>query len=163
LRPLPPVALIPFFILWFGIGSGSQVGLVALGAFMVLTVSTLAAVAGIPPPYIRAAGLLGAARVRLYRTVIVPAITPALLAACRVAAALAFGTALAAEFIGAQSGIGFMMMVARRTLNTDTIAVGIIVIALESYGFDWLLRTTFEYLTRWSDRPLDVLRNLHEE
>lgn len=157
-RPLPPVALIPFFIIWFGIGISGQVFLIALGCFMVLTVNTFTAVQTVPPVYVRAAIALGAPQPALYRTIILPAILPSLVGGFRIAAALAFGLGIAAEFMGAQSGIGFLMMVARRTLNTNTILVGVIVIGIESYLLDLAIRAAGRYLCRWTESPIDVLR-----
>jgi len=152
------VALIPFFIIWFGVGLSGQVVLIALGCFMVLTVNTFTAVQLVPPVYVRAGIALGAPPAALYRTILLPAILPSLVGGFRIAAALAFGLGIAGEFMGAQGGIGFLMMVARRTLNTNTIFLGVIIIALESYAFDALLRAAGRHLCRWTDSPLDELQ-----
>jgi ABC-type nitrate/sulfonate/bicarbonate transport system permease component len=154
LRPLPPVALVPLFILWFGIGDAGQIVLIALSSFMVLVVTTYTAARHVPTIYVQTAVSLGASLGRVYRSVILPACLPSVAAGTRVAAALAFGVGVAAEFMGAQSGLGYMMMVARRTLNTDTILVGLIVLGCESYAFDFLLRASIRRLTRWSDAPV---------
>ncbi|SPE37259.1 putative Taurine transport system permease protein TauC [Candidatus Sulfopaludibacter sp. SbA6] len=160
-RPIPPIALTPFFILWFGLGIFGQVLLIALGCFMVLAIHTYIAVENVPPIYVRAAATLGANRDQVYSTVIVPAITPALLSGLRVAAGLAFALAIAAELLGAQRGIGFMMMVARRTLNTDVILLGIVVIGAESYLFDTILRYSFARLGKWTESPRSVVSLVH--
>jgi len=137
IRPIPPIALIPFFIIWFGTGWEGQVLLVALGCFMVMTVNTFVAVDNVSPIYIQAASILGASKAKIYRTIVRPAIFPDLISGLRISAALAFATGIAAEFMGAQSGLGFMIMVARRTLNTNTILLGIIIIAFEAFVVDW--------------------------
>jgi taurine transport system permease protein len=159
-RPLPPVALIPFFILWFGIGASGQILLISLGCFMVMTVTTFVTVGTLSPGYLRVAASLGATKRSIYRRIILPAIMPALLAGVRVSAALAFGLGVAAEFMGAQSGIGFMMMVARRTLNTNTILVGLLVIGLESYAIDWFIRWRFRRMCGWLEKPEQALDQL---
>lgn len=162
LRPLPPVALVPFFILWFGVGDSGQIILIALSSFMVLVVTTYTAARHVPTIYVQTAVSLGASLGRVYRTVILPASLPSIAAGTRVAAALAFGVGVAAEFMGAQSGLGYMMMVARRTLNTDTILVGLVVLGCESYAFDALLRATIRRLTRWSDASVtETLTAVH--
>ena len=79
LRPIPAVALIPFFILWFGIGDTGKLILTALGGFTVMVVTTLEAIKHVSPIYIMAARTLGANRLTIYRTVILPAITPPLI------------------------------------------------------------------------------------
>jgi len=158
-RPLPPTALIPFFIIWFGIGITGQIILTGLAVFMVLLVETLGAVGTVPLLYIRAARSLGASNVDLYASIIFPAITPTLVGSVRVAAALGFAVGIAAEFMGAQSGIGYLMMVARRTLNTDTIFLGILVIAGQSYLLDSLIRRAGASLCRWKDFSAVLLTN----
>jgi len=161
-RPLPPVALVPFFILWFGVGASGQVLLIALSCFMVLAVTTYSAARAVPPIYIQTAASLGASPNRIYRTIVFPAALPSIAAGCRVAAAIAFGVGVAAEFMGAQSGLGYMMMVARRTLNTDTILVGLLVLGLESFAFDLLVQRVASHVTRWMDasvsETLDALQ-----
>lgn len=152
LRPVPPIALIPFFILWFGLGDLGKLLLAGLGCFMVLVIGTIEAVRNIPRIYFQAARSLGASASYAYRTVALPAIVPELIGSLRVALALAFGLMIAAELMGAQSGIGYMMMVARRSLNTQTILLGIIVIGLEAWLADRLLRLLTTRLTAWTER-----------
>lgn len=160
IRPIPPIALIPFFIIWFGLGPGGQIALIALGCFMVMAVNTFVAVHNVPNIYVRAASSLGASRRQIYRTVIIPAILPSLTSGFRIAAALAFGVGVAAEFMGAQSGLGFLIMVARRTLNTNTILLGTIIIGLESFLVDQAIRSITRYLCRWSESPVEAIQQL---
>ena len=160
LRPLPTVALIPFFIIWFGIGEVGQVTLIGLAAFVVLVVNTFVAVHIVPDRYIRAASLLGASTTRTYRTVIVPAIVPSLVGGLRTSAAVAFAVGIAAEFLGAQTGLGYMIMVARRTLNTNTILLGVLIVAAESFLLDYGIRLLAQYFTRWLRDSRDALELL---
>ncbi len=160
LRPVPPIALIPFFIIWFGLGPSGQIGLVALGCFMVLAVNTFVAVHTVPPVYVRAASSLGASKFHIYTTVIIPAIIPSLMSGFRIAAALAFGLGVAAEFMGAQSGLGYVMMVARRTLNTNTILLGIVLLGIESFLLDKCIRVVGRYLCRWSETSIDSIQTI---
>lgn len=160
IRPLPPVALIPFFIIWFGLGDGGQIALVGVGCFMVLAVNTYQAVHNIPSIYIRAATSLGANKFQIYRTVILQAILPSLISGFRIAMALAFGVAVAAEFMGAQRGIGVLIMVARRTLNTNTILLGTIIVGVESYLADLFIRKISYYYCQWGDTPLEDIEQL---
>lgn len=151
-RPIPPIALVPFFILWFGIGDFGQILLAGLGCFMVMVISTVEAVRNVPKIYMQAAQSLGANTAYIYRTVIIPSIVPELIAGWRVALALAFGLTIAAELMGAQSGLGFMIMVARRSLNTQTILLGIIIIGLQATIMDRLLNILTRRLTLWTER-----------
>jgi ABC-type nitrate/sulfonate/bicarbonate transport system permease component len=152
LRPIPPIALIPFFILWFGLGDAGKLLLAGLGCFMVLVIGTVEAVRNVPRIYLQAASSLGAKASYAYRTVVVPAIVPELIGSLRVSLALAFGLTIAAELMGAQSGIGYLMMVARRSLNTQTILLGIIIIGIEAWLADRLLGVVTRRLTQWTER-----------
>lgn len=152
LRPVPPIAAIPFFILWFGLAEYGKILLIALAVFMVMVVATTEAVANVPPIFVRAAKTLGASAWGTYRTVIVPAIVPSLVGGLRIAAAAAFAVDIAAEFMGAQEGLGYLVMNARRTLQTDVILLSIMVIGLLSAALDQGIRLTARRVTRWSDR-----------
>jgi ABC-type nitrate/sulfonate/bicarbonate transport system permease component len=152
LRPVPPIALIPFFILWFGIGNFGKLLLSGLGCFMVLVVNTVVAVRNVPPIYIRAAASLGADNGTIHRTIIVPAIIPSLVSGWRVASALAFALTVAAELMGAQSGLGFLVMVARRSLQTDVILLSVIILTVEAWFVDRAIRIGSNLLTPWMER-----------
>ena len=152
LRPVPPIALIPFFILWFGIGNFGKVLLSGLGCFMVLVVNTVVAVRNVPPIYVRAAASLGADSRTIYRTVVLPAIVPSLVSGWRVAAALAFALTVAAELMGAQSGLGFLVMVARRSLQTDVILLSVIILSIEAWFVDRAIRVLSNRVTPWMER-----------
>ena len=151
-RPIPPIATIPFFILWFGIGELGKVLLVTGGCALVTVVTTTEAIRNVPPIYIRAALTLGASRKAIYRTIIVPAIIPHLLSGLRVAAALSFALTVAAEYMGAQAGLGYIVMLARRTLRTQNILLGILLLGLLSSLLDRGIRLGGNFLTRWTER-----------
>lgn len=150
LRPVPPIAMMPFIIIWFGIGDFGKVFLVATGCLMILLVTTLEAIQNANPIYVQAARALGASKGYIYRTIIIPAILPSVFAGLRVALALSFTLTIAAEFMGAQTGLGFMIMQARRYLDTPVIVAGIIVIGLLSLGLDRILRLIGKRVLRWS-------------
>lgn len=152
MRPVPPIATIPFFILWFGLGEQGKVLLITLGTFLILVVATTEAVRNVPPIYLRAARTLGASDGSVFRTVVMPAIMPALIGPLRVAAAAAFGLAIASEFLGAQEGLGYLIINARRTLNTELIFLSILAMGLLSTILDVGIRRTSAVLTEWSDR-----------
>ncbi len=149
-RPVPPVALIPFVILWFGIGDDGKVFLGALACFMVMVVNTTVAVTNVPPVYLQAARSLGASTSRVYRSVVFPAIVPEILSGFRIGSALAFAVIVAAEFLGAEAGIGRLIMQASRTLNTPVVLLGTIVIAIMAVLLDVTISRLSAYVTRWS-------------
>ncbi|WP_103663143.1 ABC transporter permease [Microbacterium sp. CJ77] len=149
-RPVPPIALIPFVILWFGIGDSGKIFLGALSCFMVMVVNTTVAVSNVPPVYLRAARSLGSREGRLYRSVVLPAILPEILSGFRIGSALAFAVIVAAEFQGADAGIGVLIMQASRTLNTPVVLLGTIVIAIIAVLLDTVISRVSGLLTRWT-------------
>lgn len=156
LRPIPALAFIPFFILWMGIGDLPKVLLVALGCFLTMVVTTLEAARNQPRDYLRAARTLGASDLRIYRTVVLPGIFPMIFSGIRLSTGLAFTLVVAAEFMGAQQGLGYLILVAQRTLDTSAMLYGIVVIAILSYLIDVIVRKVGGFIMRWTDRTLDA-------
>ena len=152
IRPLPPLALIPLFILWFGIGSGTQVALIAFGTFIVMVITSYEAVRNVPPIYLQAAATLGARKRQVFRRVILPAIVPDIFGGVRVAVAASFGYVVVAEIIGAQSGLGYRLVLARRYLLTENIVAILIVIGLLAFMADQFVRWLNRRLTDWKPR-----------
>jgi len=152
IRPVPVFALIPLFALWFGIGPMPQVALIALGTSVVLGVTTLDAIRNVSPVHIKAALTLGANRGAIYRSVIIPSVLPHLLGSIRVAAAASWGLDVAAEFLGAQEGLGYMMIVRQQYLDTAGIVLICIIYSLLALILDFLLRLAERPLTRWTER-----------
>ena len=151
-RPVPVIALLPFFILWFGIDEVGKIVMILLGTFMIMVVNTYESVINVNPIYIRAAESLGATKFSIYMTVIAPASLPSLSAGLRISSALSFTLVVASEFMGAQSGLGYMIMSARRTLSTETIFLGCLIFGVVSTVIDFAIRKAINYLTRWSER-----------
>lgn len=149
IRPIPPVALTPFFILWLGLSDAGQLLLISLGCFMTICVAVYEAVHNVNPTYIRAARTLGAGKATIYRTVILPAILPLLLPNVRVALAGSFALAVAAEYLGAQGGLGYLIRNARTVLQTDTVLLAALILGAESLLSDYLVRRIFGRATRW--------------
>lgn len=154
IRPIPVVALIPLFILWFGIGMAPQIALVTLGIFLIMTIQTVESVRNVPDIYVRAALTNGASGLHIYRTVVMPAILPHLLAGVRLAVASAWGLDVAAEFSGSQDGIGFMMITQAQHLDTAGVLVGIVIFGVLAAAGDAVVKSIAERLTRWSPRAV---------
>jgi len=152
LRPIPPIAMIPFVILWFGLGESGRIFLGTLSCFMILVIATYVAARNINPIYVRAAKSLGASDNHVYYSVILPAIVPQLVAGVRVAAALSWAVIVAAEYLGAQDGIGYLILQASHTLDTATVLVGTMAIGIEAFVFEKIIRVVSERLTRWVER-----------
>lgn len=151
-RPMPPLALIPLFILWFGIGDKSKIIVIAFGAWVVLIVNTIEAVRNIDPIYIDAAKSLGARGFGIFRTVLMPAITPDIMSGIRVVAANSFGMSVAAEFMGTAAGFGYLIIEGRRFIKTDLLLLGVLMITICSMIVNWLIKLVERKITRWVPR-----------
>jgi ABC-type nitrate/sulfonate/bicarbonate transport system permease component len=156
LRPVPVFALIPLFILWFGIGRAPQVALIAMGTSVILGVTTLEAIRNVPSIYIRAALTLGASRQHIYRTVIVPYIIPHLIGAIRVAAAASWGLDVAAEFMGSQQGLGYLIVLQQIYLRTAGIILLVIVYSILAVITDVVIAMIEARVTRWTERRAGI-------
>lgn len=150
LAPVPPLALSPFLILWFRLSYAAQIGLIALGSFMILSFSTYQALDLVNLDLRRATWSLGSRGVSHYVGVLVPAILPALVGPFRISLASALSLSTVSEFLGAQEGLGVLVMVARRTLETPTILLAIVSLGLMSFILDLILRKTLKRITHWN-------------
>src|SRR3989449_6368589 len=109
LRPIPPLAMLPLFIVWVGIGEGSKVGFITYATFFPMFVTTVHGVAQIDGRLLRAAQSLGARPRHLFFRVILPAALPDVLTGLRLGVALSFFVIVIAEFVGAENGLGYLI------------------------------------------------------
>ncbi len=148
-RTLPHLALVPLFILWFGIGETPKVALVVLGALFPIYLNLYAGIRGIDPRLIELARTLRLDRWQTIRHVVLPgAIAPALVG-LRTASGMAWLSLVVGEQINASSGIGFMMMDARDFMRTDIILVGLFVYAGLGLLTDGAIRALERRALRW--------------
>ena len=154
-RPIPLFALIPLFVLWFGIGTMPEIALIGLGMFLIMSLTTIEAIRNVPQIYVRAALTCGADRVAVYRSVVVPAIVPHMLTGLRFAVAAAWGLDVAAEYTGSQSGLGYIMIVREQILDTAGIIVIVIIYCALAIFFDRMIRYATLHVARWSERSID--------
>ncbi|MBF4768767.1 ABC transporter permease [Nocardioides agariphilus] len=152
IRPVPIFALIPIFILWFGIGRTPQIALVALGVFLILSFTTIEAVRNVARIHVLAAMTCGADRLAIYRTVVVPSILPQILLGVRFGFIAAWGLDVAAEFSGSVHGLGFFMIVRGQYLDTAGVSVAVLIYCSMAIIVDRGLRFLSRRLFPWSPR-----------
>ena len=150
LRPIPPIAWIPLSILWFGVGDMQNQFIIFLGIFFPILVNTIIGVKNIDPNLIRAARCLGASEWRMLRRVVLPAVLPQLMTGIRVGFGVGWMALVAAELVGATSGLGFLINDARSLLRTDIIILGMLVIGLAGFAIDLGIRRLSKSLLPWS-------------
>lgn len=152
MRPVPPLALIPLVIIWFGIWETGKVVLLFLAALWIMTIAARAGVSGVKISKIHAAFSLGASKWQIMRHVIVPNSLPDLFTGARVAMGVCWGTVVAAELVAAEKGAGMMIIAASKFQLTDIVVMGIILIGIIGYGIDILMRIAERWLVPWKGR-----------
>src|SRR5687768_1021990 len=149
LRPIPPLAVLPLFIVWVGIGEPSKVGFVTYATFFPIFLTTVTGVRQIDPLLLRAAQSLGARGPRLFVRVILPAALPDILTGLRLGVALAFFVIVISEFIGAEHGLGYLINDGRNFFLVPQMLGAAVVLGLLGYAGNGLVRLLERRLTRW--------------
>jgi ABC-type nitrate/sulfonate/bicarbonate transport system permease component len=140
LRPLPPLAFIPLFIIWLGIGELPKEVLIMIGVIPVMAVTTVAALDEVPDDLRLCARTLGASSRYTMLRVQIRSALPGILTGMRISMAGAWTSIVAAELIAATSGLGYLIMQAGDYLNTALVFSGIISIAILGLVLDACLR-----------------------
>ena len=152
MRPVPPLALIPLVIIWFGIGETGKIILLFLAALWIMAIAARSGVSGVNISKVHAAYSLGASKAQIMRYVIMPNSLPEIFTGARVAMGVCWGTVVAAELVAAEQGAGMMIMVASRFQNTDIVILGILLIGVIGFGIDMLMRMFERWLVPWKGK-----------
>ncbi|MDA8109007.1 MAG: ABC transporter permease [Betaproteobacteria bacterium] len=151
-RALPPIALIPLVIVYFGVGELAKIVILFYASFFSGVIVMYEGIAQINPIYVRVARTLGASDGEIFRKVIVPLTVPHMLTALRVSLGVAWATLVASELIAAQQGLGALIQNASSFFRLDIIYVGIICIGFIALAMDLLLRAAARRLLAWQER-----------
>jgi NitT/TauT family transport system permease protein len=151
-RALPPIALIPLVIVYFGIGETAKVAILFYAAFFSGVIVMYEGIAQISPLYIRVARTLGATDGEIFRRVIIPLSLPHVLTALRVALGVTWATLVAAELVAAQRGLGAVIQNASNYFQISTMYVGIICIGVIALIMDFVLRMAAARMVSWQER-----------
>lgn len=152
MRPVPPLALIPLVIIWFGIWETGKIVLLFLAALWIMVIAARSGVSGVKLSKIHAAYSLGASKWQILRHVIIPNSLPDIFTGARVAMGVCWGTVVAAELVAAEKGAGMMIIAASKFQLTDIVVMGIILIGIIGYGIDILMRLAERWLVPWKGR-----------
>ncbi len=157
-RPIPPVALIPFFILIFGFAEVGKLLIVTLGVSLIIVVTTLEAINRVPTGVLRWGLVSGLSRTSLFRKVLLPSAWPEMRGGFRISLALAMTLVIVSEFMGAKHGLGYLINVSKITLTTPTILLSIIIIGWLGWAFDRVIRLVFDKTCAWDIRAKGAIR-----
>ncbi len=153
-RNVPHLALIPLVILWFGLGEGSKILLVALGVLFPVYVNTLHGVRAIDPGLLEMGRLHGLGPGALFRQIIFPGALPSILVGLRFALGVMWLSLIVAETIATDSGIGYLAMNAREFMQTDVVVLSVLLYALLGKAADAAARLLERRFIGWDPRYL---------
>jgi NitT/TauT family transport system permease protein len=148
-RQVPIMAWVPLSIIWFGLGDGPTVFLIAMSAIFPLVINTIAGVQGIDPNYYNAARSMGASLSDIIRTIVVPGALPSILTGCRLAMGAGWMSVICAEFIATSAGFGFLMVEAQVRLETAQLYALMFMSGLVGFFIDKGFITLEKRLTAW--------------
>jgi sulfonate transport system permease protein len=142
LRAVPGIAWLPLALVWFGIGMGTTIFLVALAAFFPIYLSTAAGARQINPLLYQSGAMMGVSRLRGVIDILLPAAMPQIINGLRLGLGISWAYLVLGELTGVSNGLGAVIMDARMLGRIDIVIVGIIIIAVIGRISDLLLSTT---------------------
>ncbi len=150
-RALPPIALIPLVIVYFGIGEPARVSVLIYAAFFSGVIVIYEGIKLLPPIFVRVSKALGANDFEIFRRVVIPATLPHMLTAFRVAVGVCWTTLVAAELVAAERGLGAVIVNGQNYFQVPTIFVGIIMIGTVALIMDKVIRVLTARLLSWQE------------
>jgi len=154
LRTIPSLALVPLFILWFGIGEFTKIALIVVGTTFPVYMNLFAGIRGIDPKLIEAANTLGLNRRELIWHVILPGSLPSFFVGLRYSLGISWLALVFVEQINTTAGIGFLASDARDFMRTDVIVICLLIYSVLGLLIDGLIRTLERFALAW--RPTFV-------
>jgi taurine transport system permease protein len=152
LLPIPPLGLIPLFILWFGIGELSKIVLIFLFVLLITMVNAQAGANAVGVDTLRAAQSMGANRWQVFRFVVLPSALPQIMTGLRVAMGTALTILVASELLGGDRGLGFVILDASSFFRTTYVFAGIFVIGFIGLLSDRVIAYVGQRIVHWEGR-----------
>jgi ABC-type nitrate/sulfonate/bicarbonate transport system permease component len=147
--PIPSLAILPLFIIWFGIGEIPKVILISWTVFFPVLTNTVEGIKSVNSTLIRSALSLGANENQIYRKIILPSVLPNILAGSHISLGLAFSALVVSEMMGATSGLGYIIVDARNFFKMSDMYVAIIAIGIEYSLFSLILKSIEKRMLSW--------------
>jgi NitT/TauT family transport system permease protein len=155
---LPKIAILPLVMLIFGIGEMSKVVIVGIASFFLVLINTTVGVRDIEPIFFEAGKNYGANRLQMFYHVIIPGALPIIFAGLRLSLGTALIVIIAAEFVAAKYGLGYLIWFSWQTLLTENMFAGLVVVMILGVLFTSGLQTVERWLMPWQrdERPTAV-------
>jgi sulfonate transport system permease protein len=151
LRAIPSIAWVPLFILWLGIFETSKVALIAVGVFFPVYLGVMGAILSVDRKIVEVGRTFRLSGPAMIRRILLPAVLPAYVVALRVGLGLGWMFVVAAEFMGASEGLGYLLIDGQQLGKPAQILAAIVVFAILGKTTDWLIEMAFAPLLRWQD------------
>jgi sulfonate transport system permease protein len=151
LRAIPSIAWVPLFILWFGIYEASKIILIAVGVFFPVYLGVMGAVLSVDRKIVEVGRVFRLSGFAMVRRILLPAVMPAYVLSLRAGLGLGWMFVLAAEFLGASQGLGFLLMDGQQLGKSAQIVAAIVAFGILGKASDWLLATAAAPFLRWED------------
>jgi putative hydroxymethylpyrimidine transport system permease protein len=148
-QTIPPVAIAPILVVWFGFGLGPKVLLIALVCFFPVTVNTLDGLRSVDPQLITMMRTLGAGRAQILSRVELPSALPFFFSGTKIAIAVAVIAAVFAEWVGAESGLGHQIFIAESQLLTARMFAAIALLGVMAVALFGLVALIERWVVRW--------------
>ena len=145
----PRVALVPLILIWFGIGMWSKVFIVFINAFFPVLINTIGGIRATDADLLRAARAFCASDWQIFKTVAIPGAVPFILTGVRQSVALGLIGVVVGEMFGGSQGIGYMVNYGGQTFQTDTVFLGVVIIAFAGIVLTWLAERLEKRFSRW--------------
>lgn len=151
LRAIPSIAWVPLFILWLGIFETSKVALIAVGVFFPIYLGVMGAIQSVDRKIVEVGHIFRLSGPAMIRRILLPAVLPAYVVSLRTGLGLGWMFVVAAEFMGASEGLGYLLIDGQQLGKPAQIVAAIIVFAVLGKTTDWLIQLVFAPLLRWQD------------
>lgn len=147
--PIPKIALLPLFVIWFGIDEGSKYALIAFGTFTPTVVATYGAVDNVDRSLIRMGQSFGLSWLSIVRKIVIPGAMPGILSGLRISLAIAIILLVAAEMLGAEYGIGAYILEAGSLYDLERLFAGVVILSLLGVLLSAAIGVIERRLLRW--------------
>jgi sulfonate transport system permease protein len=151
LRAVPSIAWVPLFILWFGIFEASKIILIAVGVFFPVYLGVMGAVLSVDRKIVEVGRVFRLSGFAMVRRILLPAVMPAYVISLRAGLGLGWMFVLAAEFLGASTGLGFLLIDGQQLGKPAQIVAAIVAFAILGKASDWLIVLIASPFLRWQD------------
>lgn len=151
-RPIPKLALLPLFLIWFGIGNLSKIVVIAAPVFPLIAISSMQAVRSISTRKIQAAQSLGASSWTIFWRILLPASLPGIFTGIRVSISIGVTMLVGAELTATSDGIAWLALTAAEYMQTDLVLVGVLIMAAVGYALDRAFLYLETSLVHWTGK-----------